>query len=226
MTGDLSRWSLVAAEAREARPVVAAFDVDRTVTTHSCVLPFLRLVGGSVSFTARMGVATIRNAPAVVRRDRDRLKAIAVRQALAGRRADEIERLAEQFAERVEQRWLRSDTMARMRWHHQHGHAVVLVSASLATYLRPLGRRLGIVDGVVGTELAVGPDGRCTGELLGANCRGAEKVRRLHGWLDQHHGGRSDVLLWAYGDSPDDRDLLADADRPVWSGAVIMPWSA
>lgn len=225
MIGDLSRWSLVAAEASEARPTVAAFDVDGTVTTRSCVLPFLRLVGGPLPFTARLGVAAVRHAPSLVRGDRDRLKEVAVRQALAGRDAAEVERLAEQFAERVERRWLRQDTVDRMRWHHEQGHGVVLVSASLATYLRPLGRRLGVVDGVVGTELVVGPDGRCTGELLGVNCRGHEKVRRLNRWLDEHCGGRASVLLWAYGDSPGDRELLADADRPVRSDAAILPWA-
>ena len=66
------------------------------------------------------------------------------------------------------------------------------------------------------TELEVDADGRCTGALVGGNCRGPEKVRRLHAWLDAHHGGRDAVELWAYGDSPGDRELLAAADRPVW----------
>ena len=33
-------------------------------------------------------------------------------------------------------------------------------------------------------------------------------------WLDEHHGGRAAVELWAYGDSAGDRELLADADHP------------
>ena len=48
------------------------------------------------------------------------------------------------------------------------------------------------------------------------NCRGPVKARRLLAWLDANHGGRDAVELWAYGDSPGDRELLAAADRPVW----------
>ena len=29
------------------------------------------------------------------------------------------------------------------------------------------------------------------------------------------------VDVWAYGDSPGDRELLADADHPVWADVVL-----
>ena len=69
---------------------------------------------------------------------------------------------------------------------------------------------------MLGTELAVDDDGLLTGALAGANCRGVEKVRRLHAWLRERHGDRANVEVWAYGDSPGDRELLADADHAVW----------
>jgi phosphatidylglycerophosphatase C len=105
--------------------------------------------------------------------------------------------------------------VARLRWHQASSHDVVFVSASFGAYLRPLALGLG-VDHVLCTELVVGDDGLLTGDLAGANCRGPEKLRRLHAWLDERHGGRSEVELWAYGDSPGDRELLAGADHPVW----------
>ena len=49
------------------RPVVAAFDVDRTVTTRDCVVPFLRRVAGTFPFAARMTLASARILPAVAR---------------------------------------------------------------------------------------------------------------------------------------------------------------
>ena len=117
--------------------------------------------------------------------------------------------------------WLRPDTLARLRWHQDAAHEVVLVSASFTVYLLPLARQLG-VDGVLGTELAVGDDGLLTGALANANCRGAEKVRRLHAWLRERHGDRTNVELWAYGDSPGDRELLADADHAVWVRGPLL----
>ncbi|MGI9051830.1 MAG: HAD-IB family hydrolase [Ilumatobacteraceae bacterium] len=220
---DLSRWSAVLAGGSAPRPVVAAFDVDRTVTTRDCVMPFLRQVRGTLPFAARFGASLLANAPAVIRRDRSRLKAVAARAALAGRPMAEVQQLGEEFADDVVASRLRLDTLARMTWHHDRGHDVLFVSASFAVYLRPLARRLGLVTGVLGTELVVGSDGRCTGELHGDNCRGPEKVRRLHRWLDEHRGGRGAVELWAYGDSPGDRELLADADTAVWAADPLEP---
>jgi phosphatidylglycerophosphatase C len=55
-------------------------------------------------------------------------------------------------------------------------------------------------------------EGIATGNLDGPNCRGPEKVTRLHEWL----GDRSTVNVVAYGDSAGDREMLADADEAHW----------
>ncbi len=204
------------------RPVVAAFDVDRTVTTRDCVVPFLRRVRGTVPFARRMAWASARLVPAIARGERDRAKEQAAKIVFAGRRAVDVDAAGDAFAAGVVCSRLRADTVARLRWHQAEGHDIVFVSASFGAYLRPLGDRLG-ADGVLCTELVVGRDGVLTGELSGLNCRGAEKVRRLHEWLDARHGGRANVELWAYGDSPGDRELLADADHAVWVRGRLAP---
>jgi 3-phosphoshikimate 1-carboxyvinyltransferase len=207
------------------RPVVVAFDVDGTLTTSDCVVPFLRLVGGTprlVAGVARRGLGAL---AALARRDRDALKAIATRAAFAGRAAAQVDGLGRTFAGQVAANGLREDTLARLRWHQRQGHEIVLVSASFGAYLRPLADRLGAEHApihVLGTELEIA-DGRCTGELLDGNCRGPAKRRRLHEWLERTHGGRRAVTLWAYGDSAGDRELLADADHAVWAGDRLRP---
>lgn len=221
MSDDLSRWSAVPTRS-DRSSVVAAFDVDGTVTTRDCVVPFLRHVGGTVPAAVRLGLSARRVVPAFARRDRDALKELAARAVFTGRPIGDVDAAGVTFAAAVERTWLRPDTMARLRWHRAEGHQVVLVSASFGSYLRPLGRRLDVA-GVVATELEVDAAGRCTGALYGGNCRGPEKVRRLHAWLDEHHGGRSAVEVWAYGDSPGDLELLADADHPVWANGPLEP---
>lgn len=197
--------------------VVAAFDVDGTLTTRDCVVPFLRRVAGVGPVVRGLARRPGRLGAAVARRRRDDLKALATRAAFSGRDVAAVERLAEEFAADVAAHHLRDDTTARLRWHRDQGHRIVLVSASYEVYLRPLGDRLG-VDGVLGTRLEV-RDGRYTGALDGPNCRGAEKVRRLHAWLDEgpvaERPARRAVQVWAYGDSAGDDELLADADHPV-----------
>jgi len=191
-------------------PVVAAFDVDGTLTTGDCVTPFLRRAAGRRLWTTLLR-HPLALAAAAARRDRDRLKELAC-SALRGIESTEIEHLGEAFAREVGAGRLRDDTVARLRRHRELGHTVILASASLDPYLVPLGRSLG-VDAVVCTVLERGKDGRFTGRLVGANCRGAEKARRVRGWLREHD--LADAELWAYGDSSGDDELLALADRPL-----------
>lgn len=193
---------------------VAAFDWDGTLTRRDCVVPFLRTVAGTVPFAKRLLASPQPLAGAVARRDRDRLKQLGVAAALTNRSVDEVNETGRRFAERVYDAWLRPDTLARLRWHQASGHAVVIVSASLAPYLEPLGRRLG-VDGVVCTRLAV-QGGRFTGALDGPNCRGANKETRLREWCSERSGELQ--VGWAYGDSHGDTALLSMADQAVWVG--------
>jgi len=199
--------------------VVAAFDVDGTLTTGDCVVPFLRRFlrrFGRRSTTGRILRSSPATLAALARRDRDRLKALATAALLSGVALADVEREAEQFARSVIDHRLRADTTARLRWHIAEGHRVVLVSASYEVYLRHLATHLGAHD-VLATRLEIGQDGRLTGRLEGGNCRGPEKARRLEAWLTAQPGiDRHGVELWAYGDSAGDAELLAMADHRVW----------
>jgi phosphatidylglycerophosphatase C len=188
--------------------VVAAFDFDGTITRRDSLLPFLRRLCGPrrvYATLARNGVDVA--SMATGRADRDEVKARVLGSLLAGvdasRAVEEGHRYAGFLAERAR---LRRPVLAQLGRHLDAGHEAVLVSASPALYLAPLGAALGF-DAVLATELEVGDDGRLTGGLAGRNCRGAEKVARLEAWL-----GDRDVRLFAYGDSTGDRELLARAD--------------
>jgi phosphatidylglycerophosphatase C len=190
--------------------VIAAFDFDKTVSTRDNVVPFLRAAVG----TPRLVLALARTSPRLVAaalddRKRDAAKAALVRHALTGYDAARLAGVATGFADDVVAHHLRADVVERIEWHRRRGHELVLVSASLASYLEPIATRLGF-DAVLATELAVGEDRRLTGELTGPNVRGAEKVRRLDAWL-----GDRPAFVWAYGDSAGDRELLARADHAI-----------
>jgi phosphatidylglycerophosphatase C len=193
--------------------VVAAFDFDKTVSTRDNVIQFLRAAVG----TPRLVWALMRTGPRLVaaafnERKRDVAKAALVRRTLTGYDAARLTEVATRFADNVVHRHLRADVVERVEWHRRQGHELVLVSASLAMYLELIAKKLGF-DAVLATELAVRDDGRLTGELAGANVRGAEKVRRLDQWL-----GDGPAFVWAYGDSSGDRELLARADQPISVG--------
>ena len=79
------------------------------------------------------------------------------------------------FAFEIVQRHLRADMVQRADWHRTQGHDLVIVSASLGVYLRPIAEQLRF-DAVLCTELEVGDDGVLTGRMDGANVRG------YHAW--------------------------------------------
>lgn len=197
-----------------AATTVAAFDVDGTLTTRDCVVPFLREVAGTWGLVGGLLRHPLRLFERALRRDRDGLKAMAATAVFAGRNEDEVRRLGTDFARRVHAGWMRQDTVRQLDRHREAGDLVVLVSASFELYLVPLARLIG-VDHVLGTRLAAA-DGAFTGELEGPNCRGPEKVERLRSWMTDEGVERTAITLVAYGDSAGDRDLLAASDEAHW----------
>lgn len=196
--------------ARVPRRATVAFDLDKTLTIRDCVLPFFIRVTGRQRFLSLCIRNFFRLSRLLLQRDRDGLKEFSVRLLFAKRSVDEIEKIGEEFAKHVVQRWMRADTCSVLKWHQEQGDDVVLVTASLAPYVKPLALSMGI-SSVLCSELAV-DGGDYTGELVDGNCRGVEKARRLAVWLQDRS------LDYAYGDSSGDDAMLAMATTPVRVG--------
>jgi phosphatidylglycerophosphatase C len=195
---------------RQERPerVVVAFDFDGTLSTRDNFMPFLRLVAGTPATGSAVTAGALRCGVRGRRAwTRDDVKAEVVQRLFAGRSAAGIEVLARGFADDIVRSYLRAEMVEQADWHRTQGHELVIVSASLGSYLRPVAERLRF-DAVLATELEVGPDGRFTGRFSGANVRGAEKARRLDAWI-----GERAAYVWAYGDSSGDRMLWARANE-------------
>lgn len=101
--------------------------------------------------------------------------------------------------------------LEQVAWHRAEGHELVIVSASLRTYLDPFAAAHGF-DHVIAVELEADDEGVLTGQLARPNVRGPQKAVRLTEWM----GDDPAELLWAYGNSSGDAELLAMADVPVW----------
>ncbi len=195
---------------------IAAFDFDGTLTTRDTLVPFLVRACGA----AAVARAAARVAPVAVRsrlgqledaiHHRDATKVAMLRSLFRGRDATWLADQGTAFAATLPGR-LRPVMEEQLAWHREQGHEPVIVSAGLHAYLDPFAAAHGF-DHVIAVELEAGADGRLTGDLVGPNVRGPEKAVRLRAWLD----GASPELLWAYGNSSGDRELLDMADVPVW----------
>jgi phosphatidylglycerophosphatase C len=225
MTVDPHAPSL-AADRVPGRNVVAAFDFDGTLTRGGSVWPFLVAIGGRRSVVAAAVALIPRLLAAAVRGGHyaDDAKEALFRRTLGGLRAGETAERAAAFGLAHYGRRARADVRRRLEWHRARGHRLVIVSASPEYYLESVGRHLG-VDAVLGTRLAVGPDGRLTGNYDGRNCRGPEKLARVRRWMKEQPrptNGSAAIadVLWAYGNSDGDSVLLAGADVGVDVGRL------
>lgn len=203
---------------KDVSPIVAAFDVDMTLTRRDCVVPYLRRL---LTWRAapRLARWVIPLGWAGLRRDRDRIKDLATRITMTGLSRVHLEREGHLFAQEIMSKWMRDDTVERLHWHRKQGHHVVLVSASYAMYVRHLGFHLGCAD-VLACEVAFDSRQQSTGQMIDGNCRGAEKERRLSTWMAAR--GLTSASIYAYGDSAGDDHLLAMATWPTRVGSQSL----
>ncbi|MGB3829906.1 MAG: HAD-IB family hydrolase [Ornithinimicrobium sp.] len=186
---------------------LVVWDVDRSLTFKDTLLPFLAKVVGPGAWP---GVLTSVSAHTAARGGgRAGLKKGLLQRCLAGRAEAEVQEVAHEFARTIETQMCRRDALARWAWHHRRGHRLALASASLDLYLQPLGHALG-AERVLATGLQV-EDGRFTGAMSTANCRGAEKARRINELIE----ATRPVFVWIYSDSRSDQPSLDLADVPI-----------
>ncbi len=198
---------------------LAAFDFDGTLTDGGSVFGFLSALAGRPSVVGACAALAPRLAAgALASGDRaDRAKEQLFERVMAGTPVERLEAVAARYGRDHVAGHLRADVRRRLDWHRGRGDRVVIVSASPAVYVREAADLLG-ADGVIATRLEVGTDGRLSGRYEGANCRGAEKLRRLRQWADET--GIEPDRLWAYGNSRGDLVMLRAADIGVNVGRL------
>jgi phosphatidylglycerophosphatase C len=197
---------------------LAAFDFDGTITTSDSLRDFVRHTVGN----ARFAMGVLLALPSLVGMlvglcDRATAKARFLVATIGGMARTELEVAAQQYAARRLPALIRPEMAARINEHKRRGHRLILVSASPALYLKHWAVATGF-DAVLATELEL-RDGRFSGRLASPNCWGPEKARQLQQWF----GNDQPRVLFAYGDSRGDQEMLALADYAWLRGLDAMP---
>jgi HAD superfamily hydrolase (TIGR01490 family) len=190
---------------------LALVDFDHTVTTCDTYSRFLR----RVATPAQLSTAKWTVGPWMLGYKLGLVSAAALRTRVtrltfAGRDAAEIEAAGESHARVVLPGVLRPAMMERIAWHQARGDTVVIVSGSLDAYLQPWCGRHGLA--LICNRLAV-VDGRLTGRYLDGD-RGAHKAADIRARYDLTQFD----LVHAYGDSSEDKPMLALAQERWWRG--------
>ncbi len=190
---------------------LALFDFDGTITKKETISEFLRFCIGDRHFI----FAVLKLSPIILGYfsgliGNQEIKERLLSETVGGLQESFLVEKGQEFAKKRLPSLIRPKALERIRWHKERGDKIVLVSASLVYYLRPWADIVGIED-VIGVELEI-EDGRVTGNLLGTNCYGSEKVRRVKELLDISNFDE----IYAYGDSRGDKEMLALANYPFF----------
>lgn len=184
---------------------LALFDFDGTITSRDSFKPFLYFAARE-----RVAIGTLLLAPLLAAHKvgwvpTSTLRAAGAYVGFRGRRQAELYELGARYAATLAA-IIRPEALDRIRWHQAQGDTIVVVSASLDPYLSAWCRQLGVE--LICTQLEV-KHGRATGRYDGGDCTGREKARRVR---ERYELARYPVI-YAYGDTPEDADLLALAHR-------------
>lgn len=189
---------------------IAFFDFDGTVTTHDTLIAFIRFSRGP---SALVRGFLLHSFPLVAYKLQLLSNQVAKEKILAhffrGMPEAEFNAQCQRFQTAVLPSLLRPAALREMDKLRNEGFRIVIVSASPENWIRDWASETGVE--LIASRLEV-KDHRLTGKLLGRNCHGAEKVRRIL----EHHAMNDYDVIHAYGDTHGDRPMLRLATHPFY----------
>ncbi|PHR60386.1 MAG: HAD-IB family hydrolase [Robiginitomaculum sp.] len=160
---------------------------------------FLDTVFSQVKYMLRLG-------------PREHVKESMMRWTLSGRSCEELEAMAETFAELEVGVGLRPLARSIIEQHRAAGDRIIIASAAVDLIVDPIARRLNI-DEVVCTQMAYCAEGRLRKKLGSMNCYGCGKLNMIKAYLAQDPDYcRDSVHITMYSDSRSDLDIMCWAD--------------
>ncbi|RXR05191.1 HAD family hydrolase [Pseudoxanthomonas composti] len=193
---------------------LALFDFDHTLTTRDTYAGFLREIATPEQLArAKWNVAPWLLAYRMNLISAEAIRARVTRIGFAGRRLAEVQEAGARYAQQVLPELIRPEMREQLDWHLARGDTVVVVSGSLDVYLQPWCASLGL--GLICNRLEH-HDGVCSGHYADGDC-GARKLVRIRSQYDVTRYRR----VHAYGDSREDRPMLALAHERWYRGRLV-----
>ena len=186
---------------------IYAFDFDGTITTCDSLIAIIRYISGTrklilwiashfhLLLLMKMGLYSNHT-----------LKLRLFRHIFGGMSEKQLREKAWAFA-KAYSHIIRPEAKDIIKKAQAEGHTVCIISASPSIWVRPFFADCTGIEYLC-TELEI-THGIVTGNFIGNNCYGQEKVNRLL----SSHPDRVEYTLIAFGDSRGDRELLAIADE-------------
>ncbi len=188
--------------------MLALFDFDGTITAKDSLADFIQFATGRFHFYKGLLVLSpmllfyklgvISNADA-----KERL----ISHFFKGWDAAEFQKVADDYSNNRLDKIVLPQALEKIRWHQRQGHQVVIVSASMDSWLKEWCRKYRL--DLISTRLEI-KNRKVTGKFATRNCHGPEKVNRI-----KRKYNLSDFNpIYAYGDSRGDKEMLGIATQP------------
>ena len=189
---------------------IAFFDFDGTITTKDTLLEFIKFSSGTKAFYKGF----LLNSPYLVA-----FKAKIISNQTAKEKVlqyffrdmpvEKFEQLCVRFTSEMLPQFIRPGAVEEIRRLKEKDYAVVVVSASPENWIRQWAASQNVE--LIASRLEV-KDGKITGRIVGKNCHGEEKVRRIM----EKYDVRDYEAIHAYGDSGGDKAMLKLATHPFF----------
>ena len=189
---------------------IAFFDFDGTITRRDTLFEIIRFQKGSAATYAGMLILS----PVLVLFRLKLLSSHTTKQTVLrwffrGMPVARFRKGCDAFSRQRLPELLRPGAIAAIQDHLARGHQVAVVTASAQDWVAPWCAAMGIT--CIATQLEV-KDERLTGNILGLNCNGDEKVCRIQA----QYKLEAYEHIYAYGDSNGDRAMLAIAGTAAY----------
>lgn len=187
---------------------VAAFDFDGTITYKDILIPFfISTLGYKKTFFSVLKILPKLIKVFPKKYTRQLIKEAFLKEVINQIPVNTFEKWTLDYTEKKLKKQIKPSAFERYKWHKAQGHYCLIISANLDLLLAPWVKKVGF-HALLASELEINKDHLLTGHLVGVNCWGDEKVKRLI----KHLGPKKDYTLYAYGNSAGDKALLKLAD--------------
>ena len=190
-----------------AKRCIAVFDLDGTLTTKDTLLEFIkfacgvpRFYWGFLLFCPILILMKLHLFP------NWKAKQMIFSHFFKGWEYNDFKAKGQLFANEIEKMENRK-MLEKLNDHLNHSDVVYVISASIFEWVQPWCEKIGI-SRVLATQIEVDANGIISGRFTTKNCYGKEKVRRLLEVEPERHS----YILYAYGDSRGDKEMIAFSD--------------
>lgn len=185
--------------------IIALFDFDGTITKKSTTTPFLKWISGHY-FLLKL----LCKLPSLISyhchfSGLDQLNNVIAHTFFKGLPREHLYQAGKHFSNQIIPSLLKETALERLKWHQEQGHYCILATAAFNVYIDYWAKSSGF-DEIVSTKIHFDSQGVASGTIQGRSCNGAEKLNRVLELI-----GKEPRIIYAYGDSSGDAEMLAYA---------------